>query len=75
LVVHIPGARDAIRDFTNEAFFFGGVDRSSQGDSTITGDDLHVAGVHGHLFPSTDFLADLGGGVSVRRTIALFERR
>src|ERR1035441_3528703 len=42
LVVHILGVRDPIRDFTDETFFLGGVDRPAQSDPAINGDDLHV---------------------------------
>src|ERR1035437_9510884 len=35
LVVHILGARDPIRDFTDEAPFLGGVDRPAQGDLAL----------------------------------------
>ena len=42
LVVHIPGARDAIRDFTDGTLFLCGVNRPAQGEPVINGDDLHV---------------------------------
>jgi hypothetical protein len=32
-----PGTRDPIRDFTNETFYFGGLDRPAQGDPAIGG--------------------------------------
>ena len=59
LVVHIPGTRDPIRDFTDEAFFLDGIDRPAQGDPAVVGDDLYVLGVHRHVFPSDDFFANL----------------
>ena len=37
MVVHILGVRDPIRDFTDETFFLGGVDRPAQGDLAING--------------------------------------
>ena len=42
LIVHIPGVRDPIRDFTDETFFFFAVDRPAQSDPAINGDELHV---------------------------------
>jgi len=37
LVVHIPGVRDPVRDFTDETFFPGGVNRPAQDDPAING--------------------------------------
>jgi hypothetical protein len=74
LVVHIPGVRDPIRDFTDETFFLGAVDRPAQDDPAINGGDLHVFGIHGHSAVSNDFFADLRRSVRVGRVVALIER-
>ena len=74
-VVHILGARDPIRNFTDEIFLGDGIHRSAQGDSAIHGDDLHVPGIHGHILDSEDGLANLCRGVDVGLAVALIERR
>ena len=74
LVVHIPGVRDPIRDFTDETFFPGGVDRPAQDDPAINGGDLHVFGIHGHSAVSDDFPANLRLGVRVGPAVALSAR-
>ena len=74
LVVHIPGARDTIRDFPDETFFLGSVDRPAQGDFSINRDDLHVLSVHRHVLRSENFFANLRGGGHVGLAVALIER-
>jgi hypothetical protein len=66
----------AIRSAISPMRFFSAMyDRSAQGDMAINGDDLHVPGVHGHVFGSDDFLANLRRGVDVGLAVALIERR
>src|ERR1017187_5310996 len=75
LVVHIPGVRAPIRDFTDEAFLLGGVDRAAQGDLSINRDDLHVLSVHGHVLRSENFFANLRRGGHIGLAVALIEGR
>ena len=74
LVVHVTGARNAVRDFPDETFFLGGVNRAAQRDLAIFGDDLHVLGIYGHVFPGDDFFANLRCGIHVGLAVALVER-
>ena len=74
LVVHIPGVRDPVRDFTDETFFPGGVNRPAQDDPAINGGDLHVFGIHGHSAVGEDFPANLRLGVRIGPAVALSER-
>ena len=74
LVVHVPGVRDPIRDFTDETFFLGAVDRPAQDDPAINGGDLHVPGIPGHSAVSNDFLANLRRGVRAGLAVALIGR-
>src|ERR1035438_5930524 len=75
LVVHVSGVRTPIRDFTDEAFFLGRVDRPAQGDLSINRDDLHVLSVHGHVLRSENFFANLRRGGHVGLAVALIEGR
>jgi hypothetical protein len=75
LVVHIPSARDPIRDFIDDTFLIGAADWPAQCDMAINGDDLHVLGVHGHVFRRDDFFANLRRCVDVGLAGALIERR
>ena len=64
-----------IRDFTDETFFCSSVDRSAQSDVSRIGDDLHVLGIHGHVFAGDNFFANLRCGVDVGLAVTLIERR
>ena len=75
LVIHVLRLCDPVGDLLDRSLLLGSIDRSSQSDSTINRDDLHIAGVGGHSFHGKDFLADLSGGVSVSRALALIEGR
>jgi len=74
LVVHVPGVRNPIRNFSDEMFFLGAVDRPAQDDPAINGGDLHVSGIHGHSAVGNDFLANLRRCVRVGLAVALIER-
>src|ERR1035437_2075218 len=75
LVVHVSGVRTPIRNFTDEAFLLGSVDRPAQGDLSINGDDLHILSVNGHGFLSDNFFANLRRGGHVSLAVALIKRR